>query len=98
MAPRGRPRLVVPSLLREGLQPRWWEGTRAGYDQGYHALDPDRELPKPPGQYTPEEKTIWWMGYRTAHPFGYKDRQEGLGFHEPPAQPEHVWPEDEDGA
>ncbi|HET7111697.1 MAG TPA: hypothetical protein VFI41_12565 [Gemmatimonadales bacterium] len=93
-----RPRLVVPGLLPERVQPRWWEGTQAGYDQGYHALDPNQPLPKPPTTFTAEEKTVWWMGYRTAHPLGFRDRQEGLPLTLPPDQPEHIWPDDEDGA
>lgn len=97
MPAASRPRLVLPHLLAPALHPRWWEGAKAGYRQGFNALK-DQDLPKPPGECSPGEKQVWWMGYRSAHGFGFKDMQEGLPFTEPPAQPEHIWPEDEEGA
>lgn len=97
-AARAEPRLVAPTLLPAPHQEVWWAGAKAGYDCGFYALQ-GRKVPLAPEDLTSPEKQVWWMGYRTAHPYGFQDMREGLPFTEPPAQPEHIWPEDEeDGA
>lgn len=91
-----RPRLIVPQFLPSEQREVWWAGTKVGYHCGYNALNAEgRQVPEAPKDMAPRDRQVWWMGYRTAHPFGFQDYREGLPFTEPPAEHEHVWPEDE---